>query len=244
MSNWEQNLGGHDIGQSCCLFSRDASQCLIYVNIPKNASSWAKHHMPGWSFNFLSKQFDTRSNGRRVPQWSDNCQVQYMVILRDPVDRWITGLAQYLRGWDPAHPMHIDNLDWDYVIEKIMFDSHTQPQIEFIQGIDFDRTHWLCCDSNLYRNFAAVLEKFTGNPVSLTLPDQDAENIFNVTSKVQPTVTPRYTTARQQYIVDCINHKLQQRPDYVMRVRNFYQQDIELYNSVEFTNWQYSNRFR
>lgn len=233
MTQSKFNLEGHTYGQSYCLFSNDCTQCLIYVNIPKNASSWAKHHMPGWSFNFISKQFDGPAN-QRLPKWRDQYSAQYMVILREPIDRWITGLAQYLRGWDPVHPMYIDNLDWDRVMQTIKFDSHTDLQINFIQGIDFDKTYWLCCDANLHKNFAAILEKFRQVPISITLPDQDTENIFNVTSKVQPTVTPGYTTARQQYIVDCIKNKLQQRPDYVERIREFYQQDIELYNSVGF----------
>lgn len=231
------NLGGHDYGQSYCLFSKDSSKCLIYVNIPKNASSWAKRHMPGWSYNFVSGKFDPVPDlpQDRLPRLDrETTVVEYLVILRDPLDRWVTGLAQYLRGWDPKHPLYIDNLNWDHVIDKMVFDSHTDPQVNFIKGIDYNVTHWLRCDRDLWKNFADIVQTFVQHPVSVTLPDQDPENTFNVTSKVEPTINPTYITARQQYIVDRINQQLQQRPDYVQRIRNFYQADQALYNSVAF----------
>jgi hypothetical protein len=230
---------GHTIGQSYCLFETNPARCLIWINIPKNASSWTKHHMTGTQFNYLTKTFytDPGVSFSSIPRWpAGMTDVQYLVILRDPIDRWITGLAQYLRGWAPDHPLHINNVDWQMVFDTVHFDSHTQPQCDFIPNIDHSRTTWLRCDENLASNFSQVFYNFTGRRPTLTMPDQDPGNVFNVTEKIQPTVTELFTTARQQDIVDRIRAVLNDNPKYLDRLHTFYQQDIELFESVNFFN--------
>lgn len=233
----DQSGTNHPIGQSYCLFEQNPDRCLIYVNIPKNASSWTKHHMPGALFNYLTKTFytDPGLSFSQIPRWpSGPLAVSYLVILRDPIDRWITGLAQYLNGWAPDHPLHINNIDWNMVFDKVVFDSHTQPQCDFIQGIDHDHTFWLRCDQTLATNFAKVFEQFTGRSLTITTQDQDPDNVFNVTRKNKPTVGEVFTTELQQNIVDKIKTVLSQNPQYVDRLCAYYQKDIDLYNSVKF----------
>lgn len=233
----DQNGVNHPIGQSYCLFSQPPDRCLIYINIPKNASSWTKHHMPGALFNYLTKTFYTDPGlpFNQIPRWPAGItDIKYLVILRDPIDRWITGLAQYLNGWAPDHPLHINNIDWKMVFDKVVFDSHTQPQCEFIQGINRDATVWLRCDQNLANNFAKVLEQFTGCMPTITTQDQDPNNVFNVTRKNKPTVGEVFTTELQQNIVDKISNVLKQNSNYTKRLQEVYKQDIDLFNSVKF----------
>ena len=235
----DQSKTNHPIGQSYCMIEQNPNRCLIYVNIPKNASSWTKHHMPGALFNYVTKTFytDPGLSFSQIPRWPAGLlAVSYLLILRDPIDRWITGLAQYLNGWAPDHPLHINNIDWNMVFDKVVFDSHTQPQCEFIQGIDHDHTFWLRCDKNLTTNFAQVFEQFTGRPLAITTQDQDPDNVFNVTRKNKPTVGEVFTTELQQNIVDKIKTVLSQNPQFVDRLCAYYQNDIDLYNSVKFYN--------
>jgi len=225
-------------GQSYCIVKDNPARCLIYVNIPKNASSWARHHTPGHLFNYRTKTFYediTTQYNIDILTWSEHLQnAQYVVILREPINRWITGLAQYLQGWDPKHPMHVKNIDWDMVFDRVVFDSHTQPQCDFIKDIDHSKITWLQCDSNLIKNFGSLMEKFSRTTFVSTTEDQDPTNAFNVTKKIKPTVTAHYTTELQQNIVDRINGKLSSNPDYLNRLRSFYKEDCELFETVNF----------
>jgi hypothetical protein len=225
-------------GQSYCIVKDNPSRCLIYIHIPKNASSWTKHHTPGYLFNYRTQKFyeDIPSQYNiDVSTWSEHLQnVQYVVILREPINRWVTGLAQYLQGWDPAHPLHINNVDWDSIFDTVVFDSHTQPQCDFIKGIDHSKTTWLRCDDTLANNFGKMMEQFTGTPFNLTTEDQDPTNVFNITKKINPTVTELFTTELQQNIVNRINEKLSSNPDYLNRLRSFYKEDFELFETVNF----------
>ena len=232
MEYFDQQGVNHPFGQSYCLVKDNPTRCLIYVNIPKNASSWTKHHMPGHLFNYHTKTFYQEIN---VPGWPAHLNNdQYVVILREPIDRWVTGLAQYLQGWDPQHPLHINNVDWDTIFDTVIFDSHTQPQCDFIRGIDTAKIIWLQCDSNLSKNFGKVMKQFTGTPFHLTTEDQDPTNVFNVTKKIKPTVTELFTTERQQSIVDRINEKLSSNPVYLNKLRSFYKEDCKLFETVNF----------
>jgi hypothetical protein len=233
----DQSENDHPIGHSYCLFEQNPHRCLVYVNIPKNASSWAKHHMTGKLFNYVTKTFYTKPGVpfKQIPRWpSELTTIQYLVILRDPIDRWITGLAQYLQGWGPDYPLHVNNIDWNMVFDQVMFDSHTQPQCDFIQDIDHSNTTWLRCDETLAQNFAHVLGQFTGRVPEITTQDQDPHNVFNVTKKIKPTVGELFTTELQQNIVNKISAVLDQNPSYRDRLQEFYKKDIELFNSVKF----------
>lgn len=236
----DQNGVNHPIGQSYCLFRQPPDRCLIYVNIPKNASSWTKHHMRGALFNYLTKTFYTDPGllFNQIPRWPAGLtDIKYLVILRDPIDRWITGLAQYLHGHAPYHPLHVNNVDWPMVFDKVVFDSHTQPQCDFIQGIDHTHAIWLRCDPNLAQNFAQVIGQFTGNMPTITTQDQDPTNVFNVTAKIKPIVGDLFTTELQQNIVNKIKQVLDQNSHYVNRLQEFYKKDIDLFNTVKFYNY-------
>lgn len=118
------------------------------VNIPKNASSyihdWSKHQ--GWRTTNAHNEKSVR---------------EMIVILRDPVDRWISGIAQYivtyiLNVYGFNGPIYPDEpvTEHDQAIsaqeflaqytpstERLLFDvlsrfdDHVWPQNEIIQGI-------------------------------------------------------------------------------------------------------------
>jgi hypothetical protein len=62
------------------------------------------------------------------------------VVLRDPLDRWISGIAEYLflyhQNIDFAHA---GQEFFDLIFDKITFDDHTEKQVYFIEGLDLDR---------------------------------------------------------------------------------------------------------
>lgn len=196
---------------------------LMYVNIPKNASCWAVHHfMPADPYNYYEQKFDPDHN-------------LCLVILRDPISRWISGMGQFLVGHNPPSKWYIDTCNWDEVTDQMVFDDHTQAQCDFIANIPEKSIVWFKCDSLLKNNFVDFLSKYN---VKIDLLDEadDCDNIFNVTKKVQSRLITQinYQAPPQQEIVDKINRKLNDNPRYIEKIKEFYKKDFELYNSVPY----------
>jgi hypothetical protein len=133
-------------GYGSGVLSPDASQFI--VNIPKNASSyildWAgRHH---W-------------HATEILSHPDNSVVQeIVVVLRDPLQRWISGMGQYLTSyvlnvtgaysWNTG-PGPDDQfmsgeefiVNYNPVVERLLFDNlerhddHVWPQIEFFENL-------------------------------------------------------------------------------------------------------------
>jgi len=227
-------------GHSYCVVRTDPLRCLIWVNIPKNASSWVKHHTPGFLFNYHTQKFsENNETNHDIDVSTLNPALQnarYVVILRDPINRWITGLAQYLQGYDgdSSHPLHIDNVDWDMIFDTVVFDGHTRSQCKFIKGIDHSKIIWLRCDHTLAKNYGTIMEQFTGTPFKITTEDQDLTNVFNITKKALPAGTGLFNTELQQNIINRISEKLSSNPDYFYKLQSFYKKDYKLFHTVNF----------
>lgn len=196
---------------------------LVYVHIPKNASCWVKYHLDSAKavgYNYYHQGFDAEKN-------------LALVILRDPVERWISAMGQILVGNEPDWHMHIDNLDWNQITNEIIRNNHTQPQHEFFANIPHDRIVWFRCDDALKDHFNSFLRKYNFN-IKFLSEENDVHNFFNVTKKVAEQVINNYKTPRQQEIVDKIVFKLNQHPEYRERIKNLYQQDYKFFNSVPY----------
>ena len=119
---------GHHLGE--CWANSDKS--LTYINIPKNASSYMKACLMGskykWTYynHFIAQQ-------------------QNLIILRDPVDRWCSGMAQSL--FNSKMEMSDDD-----IFKHITFDDHTELQTYFLQDIDLTNTVFFLVDDQLTEN--------------------------------------------------------------------------------------------
>ena len=141
-----EQLKNKGYGYGSGILSPDASQFI--VNIPKNASSyildWAKHH--NWSTTEIFN--DTKQH----------YVSEVIVVLRDPLQRWISGIGQYLTSyvlnvtgaysWDTG-PGPDDQfmsgdefiVNYNPVAERLLFDNlarhddHVWPQIEFFEDL-------------------------------------------------------------------------------------------------------------
>ena len=222
----------HPMGDSMQLPLPDGGN-LVYVQIPKNASCWVKYYLgqlKAVSHNYYDQGFDVAID-------------QALVVLRDPVERWISGMAQVLTGFDPSHLMNVNNVDWDQITCSVFRNNHTQPQHEFIANLPHNRTVWFYCDSSLQDKFIHFLKQYNFNPTILPT-EQDTENKFNV-SKRTPSKIIRHgepggviggdwTMPPQQDIVDQIRQVLDQHPEYVERLKNLYREDYNLIDSVTY----------
>ena len=209
----------HQLGQSRVINIDPAlygiSQ-LVYVNIPKNASSW------------ISLQFNQgiNRNAENINYYDivDLTQCRFIVVLRDPLDRWIAGMTQMIYT-EPAtdldgvaNNMNIDTFDWDLVMEKIEHDNHTQKQVDFIYNIPQDQIVWLKFDDQLKDNFINLMLSY-GCDVEIKKSDKD-----NVTPK----------NSAKHSVMNKIVSKLNQHVEYSQKIIDYYHKDYDLFNTVSF----------
>ena len=197
----EWQYKGHCLGE--CMSHWDSPH--MYVYIPKNASSWTKPNLKdlGWEFyNYRTDKLDKHA----------------LVVLRDPVERWLSGITEYLTLYHPTFPPS----DWtrntfDLVFDRICFDDHTDKQVKFLHGINTDNCTFFKFDNDYRTNFSAWITENYG------------EN--------------KYDRYEYQHVSDNdpirrnfkeIFRNTIQNSKYLEQVKNYYAQDYELINQVKF----------
>ena len=121
---------GHNLGE-CWSDNR-----LTFIHIPKNASSSVK----GFLINHRFRDYNTLQD---TPE--------YFVVLRDPIERWLSGMAEYQIN---SNNLNMPNQE---IIDTITFDDHTELQTYFLQNLPIEnKTIFLKCDVN----FTYTLNKF------------------------------------------------------------------------------------
>jgi len=219
-------LANRGFGYGTGSLSPDCSQFVL--NIPKNASSyvldWAGRH--GWSMATVG----------------DSCswdQVQEMiVVLRDPLDRWISGMAQYLNTYilsvvGPNGPIYnasdstsydkkLTAEDWikqyNQATERIVFDlvsrfdDHTWPQCELFENLlpNVDRRYFY-----LDKDFDATISAYLNFEPYNDL-DRNHSNANQDIQKLQ----------------EFFKHRLNTRPELKQRVIKAYARDYGIIKQV------------
>lgn len=188
-----------------------------------------KENFGGFEYDWHANRFlDTVSSSITLKKGLQ-AKKKYLVILRDPISRWITGFAQAFWGWDPTHPNYYANLLPDLWFKQIHFDDHTRRQIDFLQGLDHESTTWFDCSQNLVQNVRDWMKgRFDHEIRDL---DDDQDNGYNVAARGRQWPTNGIT---QQQIIDRVKTVIDQNPSYIQRLREFYQPDFDLRSRVEF----------
>ena len=172
---------------------------LMYINIPKNASSWVKLVLgsQGWEFyNYHTDHLDKPA----------------IVVLRDPVERWLSGIAEYLylyhRNMDTVH---LSRAFFDMIFNRVAFDDHTESQILFLQGINIDRCTFFRCNSEFRNNFLTFLNTHSNiEDQHVTANSAERLKFFNI--------------FKQQL----------ENSKYKHQVEQYFEKDYQLINSVKF----------
>jgi len=180
---------GHTLGE--CWNDKDKS--TTFVHIPKNASSFVKGCL-------LSSNSFTHSNSLVTAN-------KYLITLRDPIERWISGIAQFMSAPINQH------LTLHELVNTVTFDDHTELQTYFLEGIDLDRCSFLRVDQQLRSNLKQWLD----------------ENGYQININDVPTINKGDQLAKDRFaaMVDG-NSQIK------LKLVTHYEQDYALINRVKF----------
>ena len=185
---------------------------IFYLNIPKNASTYLSNifRENGWlHWNIL----DDSSTIKKT-----------LVVLRDPVDRWISGFATYAAlhlfgpGYGSDHFVEdFTALSEKIIFDQIIFDDHTDYQVKYVQQI--------VNHSPIYfrynKNIISQINSFLGYDLNTNV---DVDNNANESN---------YDTAQVSRFV---KNLIETKPDLRARLVLAYHKDYEFINSIEFYN--------
>jgi hypothetical protein len=201
----------HPYGQAVLL--RDH----VYVPIPKSASTWCKQLWDqGQEVNLLARNLS---------------HLPHVIILRDPIERWIAGFAQCQVGNDPDWDGHWERLGWDWVFRQVVFDNHTEPQVSFLSGLNLDRITWLRVDDDLERNMIQWMKDHIG--IDHTGLDADR---YRGIDQPAPVFRSGRRGRSQAELQTMAREALETIPGARQRIEDFYQEDLKLFNSVRFVS--------
>lgn len=178
---------GHKLGE--CFYCRSTS--ATYVHIPKNASSFIKSCLIRTNDWIYSENFLTNDH--------------YLVALRDPIERWVSGVAQLLTNNNNQMP-------FDEIANHVTVDDHTETQTYFLQKVDINKCTFFKVDSELSTTLQQWLNEHDYKiPVSQTLENQGNQDI-------------------KKYVKE----KVDSDPTFVLKLKQYFKDDYELINRVKF----------
>lgn len=190
---------------------------VFCLHIPKNASTYLTNLLVhnGW-------QHTTIGNPNITKQ---------MVVLRDPIDRWVSGFATYAASWLLGPSYGSSNFCNDYteltsrlIFDQIVFDDHTTHQVQFVDQLNKSiPTTQFALNAELFSNLNHFL--------NTTLDVTDDIN-HNSTDNNYDTKT---VATHMKFIVD-------QNPTYKAKLINCYKDDYELMRNTNFYDYYNESR--
>lgn len=148
---------------------------LLYIPIPKNASQYAT----GYFRDVLKWRIHCDESIRQLDHgyfriWSCTKHQRKIVILQDPLTRWIKGISQFAETVLPNLDTNNDEL-LKFLYTHIDFDDHTTPQVNFIHNLDTDDIDFFNLDENLELNLNTYLASKIPNEY-IVIPDNLYKN--------------------------------------------------------------------
>lgn len=187
----------------------------VYVPIPKNACTYIG-------------QVLMANNWRSEPR-EQNLQKKrnFLIILRDPIERWVSGMTEYLHGLF-CHSHTVDEIMDAFnntvfrglILDNMTFDDHTELQTYYLADIPITESiAYIYLDKNL-TNKISRLFKFHNVPFHNFPIEQKNISIETVKSDLYLKLT-EFVKKNKNYSFDyAIKHK--------------FKEDYKLINSVKF----------
>lgn len=181
---------------------------IFYLNIPKNAST------------YLTNLFVT--NGWEYSTADNKNITECIAVLRDPVDRWISGFATYTASWVLGSGYGSDHFRDDYselteriIFDQIVFDDHTTEQVKYLEQLSAAPITYF----KLNRELGMNLERFLHSDLGLNTPIPANISEDNYDTKM---------------IAKHMRQRIEQDPVLRAKVINRYQADYDLIRSANF----------
>ena len=102
----------------------DPTLKYAWINIPKNASSFVQKALDDNKWNDVPDDL--------INSIAESPSIKKLVVLRDPVDRWISGFAQCWMDHDDILDLLDSDVFYDTVQKNPVYDDHTEYQHRFI----------------------------------------------------------------------------------------------------------------
>ena len=184
---------GHRLGE-CWV---DETRNIAYIHIPKNASSFVKGVLIGARGFWHHSETSIKCN-------------ENLIMLRDPIDRWCSGIAQYLYNTK-------QDLSIDEVFDKITFDDHTDIQTYFLTGVDLSNATFIKVDENLRSNLSnwMITRGYLTN--------------VNIAYAYNASHSDDRATIKTKYA-----KLVAENPEYMLKLKEHFKTDYELINRVKF----------
>ncbi len=186
---------------------------LFYFKIPKNASTYLNNILllNNWEeWNFFDDPIKIE---------------QTLVVIRDPVDRWISGFATYAAlhlfgyGYGSDHFVKdFNDLSKRIVFDQIIFDDHTELQTKYIEQILNYNPVFFRYNENLIKQ----LNSFLGN------------NLNTSTSVAENKSENNYDTNQISQFMKML---LDKNPDLKSKIINCYKEDYKFICELNFYNY-------
>ena len=150
----------------------------------------------------------------------------YMVVLRDPVERWCSGIVEYLVNnrrflEGKGSEWSLQNRETlDFIFGVAKFDRHTCSQVDYLHGLDTNECVFFKLDSNFEDTMKRFAEKKLNSPINDAIIRDFAYN----TSERETHKTLRNT----------INFQIKNNPRYMKTIKDHFKNDIILFDQVTF----------
>jgi hypothetical protein len=212
-------LSNRGFGHGSGVLSPDGSRFIL--NIPKNASSfvldWARRH--DW----------------KAALAQDVTAAQEMIVLlRDPVERWISGIAQYVNTYilsvhGPNGPVFPGEqiTDLDYAMGPMEF---IEQYTDVTERLIFDNAARF--DDHVWPQSEIAQDVLPGVPRRYFRVDHDLERSISQYLGWRPMPgldrNAGHAVPHMELLQNFFRTRLEMRPELVGRLRRQYQQDIDL----------------
>jgi len=193
-----------------------------WINIPKNASSFCHKVFSdnGWNMCHTDDLVDGILSAHTIKK---------IVVLRDPIERWISGFAQCMTDhYTPNILSLLDNdVFWQTLRFNPVYDDHTEYQHRFIgaaQNVKYIQLqgrnqHNVISNPNRFYRDLTEFVRSTGG----TSEFQYWEELIN----------PAENTSEKITIYNKLRAIIKEHKDYYNILRNVHRKDYELFNTLQ-----------
>ncbi len=190
------------------IFAKDD---FVYIPIPKNSSSYIGQLLlkNAWGVdNFLT---------------TDLSRKKIIVLLRNPTDRWLSGMAQYMcssllkNGRTSSDIINNWNtVTRDLIFDQVIFDDHTEKQVYFINSVP--RENCVFFDSS--------------KQPEQTIKNYLATHGIDLNTDINLDRNQTQDNEHKELLVNFLRSQLIENPNLANKLTNTYQEDIKLWNAT------------